>query len=307
MIYVDMNGRCGNQLFQYAFARKLSMLNDDMPITIDFWNVARVGRELSDNSFVDNLKDFNVKEYNGRFEKDHYLDEYGTFFQKKIWVFCKKQQALNIKLKLGLDQNNFFIKAQKYGVYREENLLMHPQKCLSKDIFIRGYFERADYYIGMEEVLRKEFAPKTSPNKANDKLYKIINNNESVCVSFRKWDGDDSFRAICNKEYYLKAMEIIHSAYPNALFVLFSDDIEWAKNNFSCPYNCVYESGNDEVYEKLRLMYNCKHFIITNSTFAWWAQYLGTNENKMVIAPSRWSNVTSNYYLKMSNWTLLDV
>ena len=95
---------------------------------------------------------------------------------------------------------------------------------------------------------------------------------------------------VCDKDYFLKAMDEAKKRISNPTFIFFSDDIEWVRENIHCDVPCYYESGKDPVWEKLRLMYSCKHFIISNSTFSWWAQYLSRNENKIVIAPDRWSN-----------------
>lgn len=76
----------------------------------------------------------------------------------------------------------------------------------------------------------------------------------------------------------------------NPVFFMFSDDIEWVKNNIHTECVTYYEDGTDPVWEKLRLMSACKHFIVSNSTFSWWTQYLSANENKVVVSPSRWFN-----------------
>ena len=62
------------------------------------------------------------------------------------------------------------------------------------------------------------------------------------------------------------------------------------KDNIKLEEDCYYESGNDPVWETFRLMYSCKHFIISNSTFHWWAQFMGNHLGKITIAPSRWYN-----------------
>ena len=70
---------------------------------------------------------------------------------------------------------------------------------------------------------------------------------------------------------------------------MFSDDIQWVKDNIKdLDIEMYYEDGNDTLDEKLRLMYSCKHFIISNSTFSWWAQFLSRNNEKIVISPDRW-------------------
>ena len=56
----------------------------------------------------------------------------------------------------------------------------------------------------------------------------------------------------------------------------------------------MYIDLNNPDYEDFRLMYSCKHFIVSNSTFSWWAQYLGEDKGKIVIAPDVWHKERSN-------------
>ncbi len=78
----------------------------------------------------------------------------------------------------------------------------------------------------------------------------------------------------------------------NPVFFVFSDDLEWTKTNISIPYEVHYmdQNGPDEDYEDLRLMMQCKHFIIANSSFSWWGAWLGNYEDKIVVCPRLWFN-----------------
>ena len=111
---------------------------------------------------------------------------------------------------------------------------------------------------------------------------------------------------VCTEEYFSKAIEEINQRVEKPRFVFFSDDIEWVKNNIPAPKDSLYEDGTDPVWEKLRLMSSCKHFIISNSTFSWWSQYLSENDKKVVIAPSKWSNFGYNPDIYQDNWILVD-
>ena len=68
-----------------------------------------------------------------------------------------------------------------------------------------------------------------------------------------------------------------------------------------------YEDGNDTVAEKIKLMSMCKHFIISNSSFSWWAQFLSNYDEKVVIAPNMWFRNGEKCGLYMDNWILIEV
>ena len=94
---------------------------------------------------------------------------------------------------------------------------------------------------------------------------------------------------LCDEAYFRKAVSIIRERVDNPVLIFFSDDIQWVREHlYFEDLQCFYETGNDPIWEKLRLMYSCHHFIISNSTFSWWAQYLGRRDDKIVISPSRW-------------------
>ena len=115
----------------------------------------------------------------------------------------------------------------------------------------------------------------------------------------------------CTPEYFEEAIKIMQKKVPKAKFFIFSDDVEWCKKNMKFPKDTKFETGTDPVWEKLRMMYSCKHFIISNSTFSWWAQYLSRNKEKIVIAPDRWTNDSYKEHNKIDiyeeDWELIKI
>ena len=307
MIYTDVTGRCGNQLFQYAFARKLSMLHGDMPMHFSFYNVERWRQKTGEESFSDQLRYFQVKPYTSDIVHSDWIQSLGSQRQKR----CFRQRLLYMRISKRLHNKWIAQRGQailnRAGIYREDKTKIKLQKSKEKDIFAKGYFEDPRFFADIRPQLLEEFTPKAPPKEKNRELYDTILNKESVCVSFRKWgEVSEEIRAqrdVCGKEYYQKAIQRMHEMKPDAVFVVFSDDVQWVKENFCFPCDVVYEDGTDEIWEKLRMMYSCKHFITTTSTFAWWAQYLCRNPDKIVIAPDRWYNGTGmESHLLMDDW-----
>ena len=294
MIYLDVVGRCGNQMFQYAFARKLSLLNNDK-ITIDFNKVYKYGKEINDKTFCDELKNFKASEVYQTINDDcNKIYKYGS--RRQVFIFKVYTKLKRFLQKFSSDKrlaNKFMYRIMcKSGIY----WYIAPEKikkCKEKNKFVFGFFENPAYFDDIKEYLYDEFKPNFEEKEKNSEMYNQIRNSESVCISFRKWCSNEfvtSEREVCDQKYYEKAIEKIKTIIPNARYVVFSNDVNWVKENFNLPENSIYEDGTDEVWEKIRLMYICKHFIVANSTFCWWAQYLGQDKNKIVVSPDRWLN-----------------
>ena len=296
MIYIDMNGRCGNQFFQYAFAKKLSILNSNMPMTIDFFHVDRWRKKTGFSDYSDQLKFFNITPFTELIETGDTLAKYGSAKDNKRRRDYGKARTLSKKTGLPIFANLWQASMQKHGIYRDDQYKIKPRKCDGENIFIKGYFEDPAYFDDMKDVLYAEFTPKNPPKEKNKELYDIINNRESVCVSFRVWNdiADDEeetkARSVCDEKYYKAALDKMKELHPDAVFIVFSNDVSWVRENFEFPGSVYFEDGTDEIWEKIRMMYSCKHFIMSTSTFCWWAQYLCRNKQKTVISPDHWTN-----------------
>jgi hypothetical protein len=90
-------------------------------------------------------------------------------------------------------------------------------------------------------------------------------------------------------------MGIVREQLGNKLeFFLFSDDIEYVENSFSFVENSTIVRGN-RPWEDLALMARCRHHIIANSTFSWWAAWLAKSPGQIVISPRTWFNTNAPF------------
>ena len=124
---------------------------------------------------------------------------------------------------------------------------------------------------------------------------------------FVKNNSIKSLTNVCSKKYFYDGIKYMQKKLEQPVFIIFSDDVIWCKRNLELPDNTYFEDGTDPIWEKLRLMYSCKNFIISNSTFSWWAQYLSRNDNKIVVAPSRWRNFEMPNDIYEDNWIKINV
>ena len=104
---------------------------------------------------------------------------------------------------------------------------------------------------------------------------------------------------------------MIEQKVKDPVFFIFSDDIEWCKKNIKPKYRTLYIEHNfagEKFKNYLELMTNCKHYIIPNSSFAWWAVWLNLNKDKVVVAPELWLHkpIIKTSQLFNYNWHIID-
>ena len=290
-----MSGRLGNQFFRYAYTRAIQHARGNKDCLVFNFNLV-YGKDPNDRTFEDVLKYFNVKPY--KTSSKNLILKYGNL--KQIISFIKYEINVNVIGRiLGNNKNkrkSSYVSLRKndlmFATEDESSMVFHLP--MSRNVFINGNFENSQYFESIRNILIEEFQPKKPLREDNENLYNIICNTNSVCITIRRGDYlssryKDSFY-ICDENYFKRGIDVIKEKIDKPTFIFFSDDIEWVKDNIVIDTPCYYETGNDPIWEKIRLMSACKHFIISNSTFSWWAQYLSTNPNKIVVSPSRWYN-----------------
>lgn len=315
MIYVEMQGRCGNQLFRYAFARYLQeIIGEELTISFN-----EIKHHNGKNGWVNELENFNVVPYY-LYKKDEKIMSNETSLKQKIiggiYLTYLKMIDGNTRAQKVKKSYKFQNILSKNGIYwlREG---FYPYKYFeNKKCIISGGFECKKFWendkLNIRDKLLLELTPKNSIMGENKKIYEEINNSESVCINVRRGDflasdNKESF-AVCTEKYFKEAYEISRKLIKNGKYFVFSDDINWCKENMTFIENAEFVQDGMPPYETLRLMYSCKHFIISNSTFSWWGQYLSRNKNKIVISPSRWNNDGfDSPLIDYDRWVLVDV
>lgn len=181
----------------------------------------------------------------------------------------------------------------------------------SSDKFYDGYWQSYQYFDSCRDIILKEF---TFPNiskedKLNFELNERLKNEEnSVGIHIRRGDylKNWKYRGLCGIDYYQKAIAYILEHIKSPKFFLFSDDIDWVKENISPllkGYDVTFVNWNHSInsYKDMQLMAMCKNLIIANSSFSWWAAYLNQN-NPIVVAPEKWINSFMDFRIQYKDW-----
>jgi hypothetical protein len=243
MIIIKLQGGLGNQLFQWAFGKSLSIdLNTEIYFDLSFLN-------------------------------------------QNIPGITKRHLELN-KFPLIKEKPLDIVYNQPLYVINDNTNIKNIDKSLN--YYLNGYFQKEKYFKHNKEILLKSL---TFESIKNNEFYKPIINSNSVSLHIRRTDYllHQHHHPVQDIQYYNDALSSVKKY--DQIFI-FSDDIDWCKNNLKYK-NITYVSGQSNL-EDLILMSLCKNNIIANSSFSWWSAYLNLNENKIVVAPKKWFGKNQN-------------
>ncbi|MFA5953754.1 MAG: alpha-1,2-fucosyltransferase [Candidatus Pacearchaeota archaeon] len=179
----------------------------------------------------------------------------------------------------------------------ERNVYRFPSNGDAEDFFkipnnsyLIIYCGREKFFKPIENIIKKEFELKEEYKKQIKERLKEISSQNSISIHVRRGDVLKLKNClVLSADYYKRAIEIIKKQVKNPIFYIFSDEIDWCKENLSnLGIKLNFVEGNKD-YEDLELMKSCKHNILANSALSWWAGYLNKNPKKIVIAPKSFS------------------
>jgi hypothetical protein len=295
MIITRLMGGLGNQLFQYAAARTISILRQ-VPFKLD------ISSYSIDQKRTYMLGDFNICE-----------------------SFAAPEDVNSIRWNHSSGINRFifrlFQKAkprQRRNTFRELNFSAYDPMILQTrlPVYLSGYWQSEKYFKEIGDMIRKDFTIKGEISSKSKSIAESIRNQESVSVHIRRGDyvSDQAVQKVhclLGLDYYMKAMDEISGKVNQPAFYFFSDDPDWVKQNIkiSSPTEYINHNSSSHGYEDLWLMSQCKHHIIANSSFSWWGAWLATDPGKIVCAPQKWFNIREVDIrdLLPGNWIKIDV
>jgi hypothetical protein len=259
-----MLGRTANNLFQYALGRVLATKHG-VPLVMD-----------------------------------------GSWFEANAWaaVSCLRRLDLPVRIvrrvplaarALRKLTHRHYWEYGSYPVWRETpgdhsfdpRFLEAPASCV-----LYGYFQCPRYFAGMEDILREELDLGRLPwSDSTRRMEERLLSSNSVAVHVRR---DDYVRNpdlnVCGPSYYARAMDLLRSRHSGLRFHVFSDDPEWCREHLAASdvEVCALPEGRNDPLHDLHLMSRARHHIIANSSYSWWAAWLGAKPGQEVLMPSVW-------------------
>lgn len=282
-IIVHFSGGLGNQLFQYAL-----MKNFELTSKADIYG--------------------NISSCKLSGSRDFCLDK--VFKRLNFNLLSDEREQKYVE---EISQNSNF---SKFVFYRE-NMCRGTKKTADKSLINAdaGVFIGTFQSCYWANSIRKELLEKLEFDYCKEKalsnlVEEICSDDRAVSIHFRRGDYLNernifSYGDICDSDYYRNAIKYITKKVGEVHFYVFSDDIEFVKQNYSIP-NATYVENNlfadYEDWYDMCLMSACKHNIIANSTFSWWGAWLNENPEKIVVAPKRWINTYEYLDIYPKEW-----
>ena len=272
MFIIQLMGGLGNQMFQYAAAKAVS-LERKVDFCIDF--------------------DCPYKHIKYKYELDKFnINPNFATFRQLLFSKPKRKLIKRVYILLGNNIDAKLVREKKDFTYDSSIF-----SCANYS-YLSGFWQTEKYFLKYEDIIRNDFSFRVEADEVNREIILEMKQCNAVSVHVRRGDyvnfaDTNGVHGVCSPEYYRKAIDIITDKVSEPHFYFFSDDIKWVEENLRFgDIKATYIGHNigANSYEDMRLMSHCSHNIIANSTFSWWGAWLNSNPQKIVIAPEKWMN-----------------
>lgn len=263
-------GGLGNQLFCYAAARRLALVNN-AELVID--HVSGFARD---------------REYGRNYQLDHFNIPCRTATAaERLEPFSRARRYLKrrVSRRLPVSDRQYI---QQEGVDFDARLLSAKP---SGTVYLEGYWQGENYFKDVEQVVRDDLRIRPPTDGPNGDMAGRIRNSLAVAVHVRFFDAPMT-TSVNNapNDYYARAVARMETLAPDAHYFVFSDHPDAAKLRIPLSRERItlvsHNTGDANAYADLWLMSQCQHFIIANSTFSWWGAWLAGNRKKMILVPN---------------------
>ena len=299
MKIVNIIGGLGNQMFQYAFACRLKKLYPNEEVLIDTSHFHHI--------FINKWKTANL--HNG-YEIDKVFPN-ATLPKASPWQIIKVSRYVPNYLVSRYVRKHFSQKKSEV-VQKPKYYYAYDPSVLERkgDVYFEGLWGAVSYHATVRNTLQHVFAHPV-PNEQNATYIADMERENSVGIHIRRGDYllTGAFRGLCNLDYYKAGIDKMMSDGLPHTFYIFSNDIEWCKENITPLVRnskltmVTCNTGKNSCWDMF-LMTHCKDLIIANSTFSWWGAFLN-NRGGRVVAPNKWMNRNAEFDIWLPEWIKL--
>ena len=280
MYIINFKGGLGNQLFQYFFSQRLKNVSKDKVI------------KFSETEIIPNQQKI-----------------YNIFNLDIDWASKKELSNINLILRFNFLRKNLprvliktSLKSPLQKILIENDHKYYNFSLLKDYLYFDGYWQNEKYFFDSREEICQGL------NFRNPiEIYKYLNiNKNSINIALHIRRGD--YLNFKNKnifytppvEYFKYYINFFNEKFRKPNFIFFSDDIDWVKNVFkrNSDQQIFIDKSFNNGLNDFQLMSQCDHFILSNSTFGWWAAYLSKKIDKIIICPNKWyknDNIKNNF------------
>ena len=272
MVIVRLTGGLGNQMFQYAASRALAdRLGVELLLDTRAFEHALAFQDYTRRAYA--LSPFKLRA------------RLATAAEMKHWPVWVVEIGMRLRFL------HFFFRHWHF----ESAITYDPSvRTLHQPVCLVGYWQSERYFIDVADKIRADFTLSEPLCGTNAELLQLADSVGSVGVHVRRGDfaslnNAAKVHGLCSVDYYRRAIDLVRGRCRECHFLVFSDDPQWARAELQLESSAIFVTGNAEKPEQdLALMSACKHHIIANSSFSWWAAWLGYSPDQIVIAPSPW-------------------